>query len=91
MQELLAEGGTLGSSRCVAAFRGVVCVGFSTGVVAVLMPRGLSTEGHPSKYGSCVRALSNPSNMKCCNAQLDSNKTGVFPFIHCLLCYSAIG
>lgn len=41
-------GASLGSSRAVAAFRGVVAVGTSSGIVGVLMPRGLSADGHPS-------------------------------------------
>lgn len=55
MQEFFAVGGSLGSSRAVAAFRGVVAVGSSRGVVGVLMPRGLSADGHPSGQARVVQ------------------------------------
>ena len=55
-------GGSLGSSRAVAVFRGVVAVGTSIGIVGVLMPRGLSADGHPS--GSA----SEPGTMLHCSA-----------------------
>ncbi|KAL0048183.1 hypothetical protein WJX82_009442 [Trebouxia sp. C0006] len=54
-QEYFALGGSLGSSRAVAAFRGVVAVGTSSGVVGVLMPRGLSADGHPSGQARVVQ------------------------------------
>ena len=47
-------GASLGSSRAVAAFRGVVAVGTSSSIVGVLMPRGLSADGHPS--GSAAKS-----------------------------------
>ena len=47
-QEGGAQGKGMGSIRALAAFRGVVAVGYSTAVVGVLMPRGLSADGHPS-------------------------------------------
>ena len=50
LQESSVQGTPMGSSRAVAAFRGVVAVGTSNGVVGVLMPRGLSADGHPSGY-----------------------------------------
>ena len=55
LQEYFALGGSLGSSRAVAAFRGVVAVGTSSGVVGVLMPRGLSADGHPSGQARVVQ------------------------------------
>jgi len=55
LQEYFAVGGSLGSSRAVAAFRGVVAVGTSSGVVGVLMPRGLSADGHPSGQARVVQ------------------------------------
>ncbi|KAL0030409.1 hypothetical protein WJX79_001821 [Trebouxia sp. C0005] len=54
-QEYFALGSSLGSSRAVAAFRGVVAVGTSSGVVGVLMPRGLSADGHPSGQARVVQ------------------------------------
>ena len=45
----------MGSMRAVAGFRGVVAVGYSNAVVGVLMPRGLSSDGHPS--GSVYPAM----------------------------------
>ncbi|KAL0018560.1 hypothetical protein WJX77_004866 [Trebouxia sp. C0004] len=54
-QEYVALGGSLGSNRAVAAFRGVVAVGTSSGVVGVLMPRGLSADGHPSGQARVVQ------------------------------------
>ena len=65
MQEFFAQGtsmGTsLGSSRAVAAFRGVVAVGTSSGISGVLMPRGLSTDGHPSGCLSAFACVSSQS------------------------------
>lgn len=55
LQEYFALGSSLGSSRAVAAFRGVVAVGTSSGVVGVLMPRGLSADGHPSGQARVVQ------------------------------------
>ena len=54
-------GTSLGSSRAVAAFRGVVAVGTSSSIVGVLMPRGLSADGHPSGSApppACYHAVS---------------------------------
>ena len=48
LQELSAQDKGMGSRRAVAGFRGVVAVGYSNAVVGVLMPRGLSSDGHPS-------------------------------------------
>lgn len=55
LQDYFAMGGTLGSSRAVAAFRGVVAVGTSSGVAGVLMPRGLAADGHPSGQARVVQ------------------------------------
>lgn len=55
VQEYFALGGSLGSGRAVAAFRGLVAVGTSNGVVGVLMPRGLSADGHPNGQARVVQ------------------------------------
>ena len=52
MQDFFTGGTSMGTSlgigKAVAAFRGVVAVGTSSSIVGVLMPRGLSADGHPS-------------------------------------------
>lgn len=57
LQELSAQDKGMGNRRAVAGFRGVIAVGYSNAVVGVLMPRGLSSEGHPSGSVNPVTSL----------------------------------
>lgn len=65
-QELFAKRAFFGEKQAVASFRGVVAIGMSSGVLLVLMPRGLNAQGAPTGYvlrpGSSRIPLVKPSS-----------------------------
>ena len=82
-----SAGASRGSSRAVAAFRGVVAVGTSSSIVGLLMPRGLSADGHPSgsaanRASCCLAAALVTCTALCLKAVLSSDhKCGLLPLV----------
>ena len=60
-QEHFAKRAFLGEKQAVASFRSVVAIGMSSGVLLVLMPRGLNAQGAPT---GCVPFI--PGSLGAC-------------------------
>ena len=54
----LSANTSLGVVTAVAAFHAVLGLGLSSGAALVLLPRGLQSDGQPSKYAPKLLSLS---------------------------------